>query len=773
MTPGRGVRPGYALRRLRWALAIAISASLFLPFLANLPAGGPAGIQGQGSDRPEVTSLGFDGNRSFSDKVLAAAIITRQTECRFVLLRPFCWAGAEFAQDQRYLNPGTLADDFVRVHLFYQQRGYRDIRVDTLVTRQDDLSVEILFRVDQGEPHRITSLAIRGVEGVEDLLLQENLPISEGDPLDLVVLDVVRDTLTRRLQNRGYAHAEVLRNVFIPSGAREAEVEFDVYTGSLTRFGLIDVVGNEEIEDRVVLRMLPFGEGGLYRRDLLFDAQRNIYNLEIFLNASVTENLGNEPDSIVPLQVQVNEGNSHRVRAGGGWDTEECLNAETSWSSRNFFGGARQLVLRGRLSNILTGPLEDSVCSGAGSGVYGDLEWVLSADLNQPFIFSPRNSFAASIYAERQSLQNVFVREAFGLNLSLTRSFGRSTPLTLSFRPQIARLDAAEVFFCTSFFVCDPLDIDLLQASNLLSPVGIALSRDRTNRAISPTGGYRVLLDLESAAGWTGSDFKYERAVAEMSGFHRIGDDVVLAGRLRGGWLEAGVFQGISVGSGAAGRRIAHPEKRFYAGGSNSVRGYAQNQLGPQVVSLQVDRLLLPQGEAEEAVCTPQQITTLACSAAGLPETHFFFRPTGGNRLIEGSLELRLPLWEAILGGAAFMDFGWVWDANDSLDPSDMVFTPGVGLRYTTPIGPVRIDLAYRGNPVRDFPVVTSQVRPYDPTRDFPGDRIGAAGPEDQVLDWVRVEDLALLEPQVRFGGGRGAAWWRGLQLHFSIGQAF
>ncbi len=773
MTPSCGVGVGYAFWQLRWTLAIAALISLFFPFLADLPAGGLARVKGQGFDRPEVTSLSFDGNQRFSDEVLAAAIITRQTECRTLVLYPFCWAGAEFAHDRRYLNPRTLQDDFVRMHLFYQQRGYRDIRVDTLVTRQDDLSVGILFRVDEGEPYRVTSLAIRGVTGVEDSSLEENLPISEGDPLDLVVLDVARDTLTQRLQNQGYAHAEILRNVFIPSGAREAEVEFDVYTGPLTRFGPIDVVGNEQIEDQVVLRMLQFGEGGLYRRELLFDAQRNIYNLEIFLNASVSENLENEPDSIVPLQVRVNEANSHLVRAGGGWNTEECLNAETSWSSRNFFGGARQLVLRGRLSNLLTGHLEDSVCSGAGSGVYGDLDWVLSADFNQPFVFSPQNSFAASIYAERQSLQNVFVREALGINLSFTRSLGRLTPLTFSFRPQLARLDAAEVFFCTSFFVCDPRDIDLLQASNLLSAVGVTVSRDRTNRVISPTGGYRGLIDLESAAGWTGSDFTYDRVVAEVAGFYGVQDDVVLAGRIRGGWLRAGVFQELLVASGAAGRRIAHPEKRFYAGGSNSVRGYAQNQLGPQVVSLGLDRLLLPQGEAEEAVCTPEQITTLTCSAAQLPERHFFFRPTGGTRLVEGNLELRLPLWGDILGGAAFMDYGWIWDGNSSLEPSDMVFTPGVGLRYTTPIGPVRIDLAYRGNPARNYAVVTSQVRSYDPTRDSPGDRIGAGGPEDQVLDWVRIEDLAVLEPQVRFGGGRGASWWNGLQLHFSIGQAF
>ena len=51
--------------------------------------------------------------------------------------------------------------------------------------------------------------------------------------------------------------------------------------------------------------------------------------------------------------------------------------------------------------------------------MYGELDWVVSADFTQPFVLSPRNSFSASVYAERQSLQNVFVREALGLNLGI------------------------------------------------------------------------------------------------------------------------------------------------------------------------------------------------------------------------------------------------------------------------------------------------------------------------------------------------------------------
>ena len=784
----RGVGPRGVGRRLLVPPGPALLATLLLPLLPLLPVlppgpgAGPAphaaaafALRAQGVQRPEVASLTFEGNESFSGDELAASILTRQTECLSLLLSPFCWVGVGFAVDRHYLSPRMLQDDFIRLHLFYRQRGYRAVGVDTLVTRSPEGAATVRFELEEGPPHRIASFSLRGVEGLGEPALGEDLSVVEGAPLDLVALEMVRDTLTRRLQNRGYAHAQVLRSIFIPAGTLGAEVEFDVFPGPVSRFGAIDVVGNEEVDDGVILRMLPFGEGGLYRRNLLFDAQRSIYNLEIFLDAAITEDLAAEPDSVVPLLVQVNEADRRRVRVGGGWNREDCFNAEASWSNRNYFGGVRELVVRGQLSNLLAGPLEESLCPGTGRGVYGDLDWVVAADFMQPFIFTPRNSLSASVYAERQSLRNIFVREALGVNLALTRLVGRETPLTLSFEPQIARLDAAEVFFCASFFVCNPLDIDLLQASSLIVPFRLSLLRNRTGGLLSPTGGYRFLLDLESVPEWADSDFAYDRAVADLSAYLGVGRNLVVAARLRGGWLEAGVFSGLSGAPASTERRIAHPERRFYAGGSNSVRGYAQNELGARVVSVPVARLLLaqvlPQGSAIEPVCAPEEILALTCSAAGLAETWLLVRPTGGTRLVEGSLELRTALW-GTLGAAAFLDFGRVWEPVGGVEPPKMEYTPGIGLRYDTPIGPVRVDVGYRGTPVRDVPVVTSQIRPFDPSRgDVAADRLGSDRPEDEVLGWVEADDLALLRPSVRFG--RAVAWWRGLQLHFSIGEAF
>ncbi len=731
--------------------------------------GGEA-LVAQTPSRPEVLDLRFEGNERFSDGQLRNAIVTRKTACRSFVVQPFCWVGAEFALDRAYLAPRTFRDDFIRIQIFHFRSGYREAQVDTTIERVADTEVEVTFHIDEGRPIRIVELDLVGAEGEAGAGLMEDLPVETGQPLDLVLLDVARDTLTRRLRNRGFAHADILRNIDISPEEYEARVEYDVYTGPRARFGQIEISGNQKVDEAVIRRMLPLSEGDPYSRELIFEAQRNLYNLEIFRHASVQQDLEHQPDSVIPLEVTVNEGDAHRVRAGAGWNTAECFTGEARWSSRNFQGGARRLVLRSRLSNLAAHQLEDSACSGAGTGVYGDVNWVLSADFTQPWIFSPRNSFSASLYAERQSLQDVFVREALGVNLTLTRRLSRATPLSLFYRPQLARLDAAEIFFCTSFLVCDPRDIDVLQAYNLLSPAGVAVSRDRTNRAFSPTRGYSALLDLEHASRFSGSDFDYERVLAEVSGYWSLGADVVLAGRVRGGALRAGEFRGLDAAPGEDRPSIAHPQKRFYAGGANSVRGYAQNELGPQVVSVDVDDLIFPVGDRPDAACTPADVADRSCDAGGLDDTHFFSRPTGGANLLEGNVELRFPVWRPLLRGAAFVDFGQVWDDAGSGIREELVFTPGFGLRYNTPIGPVRVDLAYQPPRGGRVPVITSGLRPFDPERDRSEDRI--QGPDGGVLDWVRVDELAILEPRVPLDEDRGFSLQR-LQLHFSIGQAF
>jgi hypothetical protein len=136
--------------------------------------------------------------------------------------------------------------------------------------------------------------------------------------------------------------------------------------------------------------------------------------------------------------------------------------------------------------------------------------------------------------------------------------------------------------------------------------------------------------------------------------------------------------------------------------------------------------------------------------------------------VIEGNLEVRVPL-SGKVEGVVFTDFGQVWDATQAASLADVEVSPGFGLRYMSPIGPLRLDLAYRFRSGEELAVVTEQIRPYQPGVDEPGDRLvwnGARQP------WVTSGALAVLRPRVLYGESKALSWSR-LQLHLSIGQAF
>jgi len=285
---------------------------------------------------------------------------------------------------------------------------------------------------------------------------------------------------------------------------------------------------------------------------------------------------------------------------------------------------------------------------------------------------------------------------------------------------------------------------------------------------LNPSRGYTMLADLEYADRWSGSDFTYVRIQGDLARFTRLPAGSILAGRLRAGWVSAGAFEGL-LGPGVN-AEIVHPQKRFYAGGANSVRGYAQGRLGPRVLTTDVENLLQPvrDGGGGGAGCSPESVVDLSCDASPLGGGGFQARPTGGTTVMEGSLEVRIPL-SATFQGALFTDVGQVWNLTDDVDLGSLRVTPGFGIRYLSPIGPLRVDLAYRISGGESLRVVTNAVRPWQEGTDDPDDRIEVAGDR---IPWVESRALAILSPRVLFDQSPATSLRR-WQIHISIGQAF
>jgi len=718
---------------------------------------------------PEVRAVEFVGNVAFPPDSLARAIVTTQTECRSFLLKwvvPVCPVFG-WGQRRSELRERDVPRDVQRLERWYQMRGFREVDVESQTEIDEDGRARVRFAITEGRPILADSIGYETPEGFPAATLLDALPIDPGDRWSTLALDQTRDTLVRRLQNRGYPYADVLRQTVLPQGEPyHAHVTFEIEPGASARYGDIRVEGIQHLDESTVLRTLPFRSGDPYRVDQLLDGQARLFGLDIVRNARVepdtaTMRSRSPPDSIVPLFVQVSEGDPYRIRAGAGFNTAECFNSESRWTSRNFLGGGRVVQVRGRLANML------APCGAqSGEGEFARLTWVAAVDFSQPWIFSTRNSFNASLFAERQSVPDIFIRRAVGLQLALVRAVGPRTPLTLSYRPELSTLDAAEVLLCTGFLVCTQRDLSTLTGTRRLAPFGINLTRDLANSLLNPTSGYRLTFDLEHAAPWTGSEFRYNRALVEGTWYSRLTGVSVLATRLRGGWVGWGAFDVEGVRT-----DIVHPQKRFYAGGANSVRGFGQSRLGSRVLAVDNPANLLSEfRQTPGAPCLPADIIAATCDSGGLRNI-FVSRPIGGTRVIEGNIELRFALGREF-EFVTFGDFGQVWGADQDFALEELEFTPGVGVRYLSPVGPIRVDLGYSFRGSERLSVVTRQIAPFagacaPAPAPSPCLDVRDADGTSSRIPYVQTGELAVL-PDVLFGENESR-----LQLHLSIGQAF
>jgi len=204
---------------------------------------------------------------------------------------------------------------------------------------------------------------------------------------------------------------------------------------------------------------------------------------------------------------------------------------------------------------------------------------------------------------------------------------------------ELNRVHASDTYFCVNYGVCDTLTIGTLRTHQSLSPLTLTGFIDRSDSPFSPTKGYVGRVDFESASAYTYSDYRYNRAFIDAAVYgHRSGTAHVYSAHVR-----LGVVKALSSGPDAG---VLHPRKRFYAGGANSVRGYAESQLGPRILTIDVDSLIKGAASVGGGRCLPTIDAIKFCdpNTSALPDDHFTPQPLGGTSLIEASLEYRFPL---------------------------------------------------------------------------------------------------------------------------------
>ncbi len=262
----------------------------------------------------------------------------------------------------------------------------------------------------------------------------------------------------------------------------------------------------------------------------------------------------------------------------------------------------------------------------------------LENEYSQPFFVGRNSKFVVNLDLTRDDLPSFNSENLVGV-AGVTKGFGRIYELAANYNVRLSKI----------FDVTEATKEFIDKNSYFLSFLNVSLTRTTADDVLNPTRGTVAQLLLETSLRTIGSDVDYLKAIVNLKGYRRLWS-TVLAAR-----LDLGVLQPL-----AGTDRVEVPIfTRFFAGGSTTVRGFGFQKLGP------------------------------------LDNNN---EPIGGDTLIVGSLENRFPIYGKV-GGTVFVDFGNVYTKEWDFRLDELKYAPGVGLRYDTIIGPIRLDFAYAINP--------------------------------------------------------------------------
>jgi outer membrane protein insertion porin family len=607
--------------------------------------------------RPSVRKVRLEGNDTYPAMVLHEIIAT---EAPGFFRKLLFWKkeGFEYAENE-------LRRDVIRIRNFYNRRGFLDARVqyDVKIGRKPHFR-NVTFLITENEPIRIDSIGIRfraDDETVESITsdrsynraLRQN-PLREGNRYKLIRFPDVENLFLDTFRNLGYAFPKIAMHGDVDSLARRAVLNIELDPGPKSYFNSFEVEGAETVSDEYILRESDLRPGDMFTQRKLINARREVFGHHLFRFATV--GLPEQPrDSTVHVLIRVREFPLRSIELRGGLGSEEIVRGLASWTHRNPFATAH------RFSVTLRGSFIEQ---------RANMEYLF------PYVINTYGSFSVSPFAQRLN-ETSFLLWKGGVNNSYIYQYRQNLVGTIGYEYSqnklITRNTDAAVRLPLRFF-----NVSSLQLSGFYS-----------QSFIDQGQGWAIRPNAEISGFFGTGTLQFEKLSLDVRRFIDFSRRTQLALRIDSGILFA--------------RKIDQLPANIllYTGGSNSVRGYGRNQVGPK---------------------------RAVFNSAGDFETYL---PVGGSSKITFNTELRQDLHFLIrgFGMVVFLDGGQIWSDYDDTRIQDLKFGAGGGLRYRSPIGPIRLDFGYKLNP----------------------------DDEDlQIYDGVEY-------------GGRLARWG----IHFSIGQAF
>jgi outer membrane protein assembly complex protein YaeT len=626
--------------------------------------------------RSKLVNIEIAGNRYFDTPTVRERLL--MTPARFI------------RYPQGRFSPRLLQQDTNAILDLYRANGFHDAQVasaknDDYKGKRGDLSVTL--EIMEGPQWIVHSLAIEGVLPTDDAYLRSILRSMPGEPYSEASIGADRDTILNYYFNHGYQNATFDWTQSAGPLATQVDLHFVVQPGKQEFVRNVLVRGLEHTRASLVAERINLVPKEPLSTVRISESQQRLYDLGVFskVQTAIQDPDGDEDSKIVLFHLDeasrysFNAGvGAELARIGGGVTTFDAPAGTTAFSPRVTAGLSRLDFLGlGHTVSVqtLVSTLEDRV----------------GVTYQAPQLAGRQNlSLTFSGLFDDSSDVRTFTSHRLEGSIELGQKVSRAN--RIQYRYTIRR-----VTIPMDTLKISPLLIPIFSAPDRAGIISMSYIQDHRDDPTDSKQGYLNTVDVGVAWKYFGSATDYRRLVLHNSTYHRIGHDMVLARSTQFGWID-----------GMGGAAIPFAE-RFFAGGASTNRAFPDNQAGPRD-----------------------------------PETGF---PLGGTAFLFNNTELRFPLFGDNVGGVLFHDIGNVYQDVDAIslhfnqrniqDFKYAVNSFGIGIRYRTPIGPIRIDLSLSPDAPRFF---------------------GFSGTRDQLLDGTG----KLINQNIN--------WF---QFHFSLGQTF
>lgn len=562
-----------------------------------------------------VRDILIEGNIAYSDRKVLKLLKTKRKG----------WFRKGIFSEQ------VMQEDLERIRVFYRKKGYQDISVRSNVYQNPEgKGLIVHLSMEEGIQHRVGGIQLEGNVLFPEHEMRQLLVLKPGAIYNRGGLQADLAAIKQYYGDRGYINAEVTPDTRFDPSSKRVDLTYHIIENELVYLNRINIQGNLRTKDVVIRRELRIYPGEPFDGEAIRKSVDRLYNLGFFEEVTVDTDPTQTPNH-EDLLVKVKETKTGSFSFGGGFSSVDRVVGLIELEQRNFdwrsfpkFTGAGQ-DLRFRIQ-------------------LGSVRRFFDLSFTEPWIFGKPYLFGIDIYdrtrLRSQNLGFGFEEKRRGVGLRFGKEFNDIVNVGLGY--QLYRIDISDVAAEAS------ADLKAEQGRSDVSAIGINIGMDKRNNRFDPTDGLFLYSSADLAGGVLAGDQEFYRLQGGASYYWPHKDRFVLESRLRAGIVnEYSDTQEVPI------------FERFFAGGSNSIRGFKERRVGP------LDPVTNdPVGGEATLLTTLEEVMTIVNDERGRP----------------------------ILKATVFLDIGNVWDQVDDF-AEDFKVGAGFGTRINTPIGPVRLDL--------------------------------------------------------------------------------